>query len=248
MRVFTAIFGMLGLLSHLAGAPAAAETTTADPTGGLELLSGFAYWDGTQVRVLALSRQRAPDVPPAEATKSPRDPWSVMSKQPGVYEGTPLVLVESTLGDLRSAKTLWKGRATELKFQAAEAWFDADVVRDEGTGAVYIVVLQGELGSLELRVFLVPGELTGGATSRETVTEARLPLAKFLISLWSDEFCDSRKIDVSSDQAGLLIMTKATDDRCRQIGYRFEPASGAWTQVSLKRIETAKPKEKKGEH
>ena len=168
-----------------------------------------------------------------------------MSKQPGVYEGTPLVLVESTLGDSRSAKTLWRGRATELKLQGAEAWFDADVVHDDATGAAYVVVLQGELGSIELRVFSVPRELNGGGT-RE-VLETRLPQAKFLISLWSDEFCDSRKIDVSSDRAGLLIMTKATDDKCRQIGYRFNPETGAWTQVSLKRIETTKPKEKNGQ-
>ena len=242
MRAFISSFGVLGLLIHLAVAPAVAEAATAESTTGLEFLSGFAYWDGAQVRVLALSRQRAQAVPPKAAKESIRDPWTVLSQQPGLYEGTSLVLVESALGDVRPAKTLWRGRADEINLQMIKAWFDADVVRDDGTGAVYVVVLQGRPGSLEFRVFPV----TRNSTSREAVPEALVPQAKYLVSLWSDEFCDSREMDVSSDRAGLLITMKATDGKCRQIGYRFDPENDTWRQVSLKRIEPAKPKEKGG--
>ncbi|HEX3130767.1 MAG TPA: hypothetical protein VH394_25750 [Thermoanaerobaculia bacterium] len=243
MKTLISHLGSLSLLIHLAAAPVVAETSAAGPAAGMELLSGIAYWSGSQVQVLMLSRPRVPTVPLKEAKESPRDPFTVLSEQPGLYEGTPLVLVESTL-EAGPEKTLWRGRAKELKFQTIEAWFDADVVRDAVTGAIYVVVLQGEPGSLELRVF--PVARPSSNTSLDTVPETLVPRAKFLISLWSDEFCDSRELDVSSDRAGLLLTMKATDSKCRQIGYRFDPESDTWTQVSLKRVEPSKPKEKNG--
>lgn len=189
-----------------------------------DLLAGIMIRDGGELRFLGLWRE---DPPPAPKSADP------FAAAPGIYLGTPLELIDTPLGG-GSGLALWKGRADEIRIGASERWFDADVVWDDTAKAAWVAVLQATADSFVLRVYRV--ERTGRAATAEAA-----PTSELRAGVESADLCPMRRIDLAADVAGLTILSEATDESCQPIAFRFEPKSGLWSRLSLKRLQTVRP-------